>query len=207
MKLNKKFFNKDARVVAKNLLGKIIVRKINNTLLKARIVETEAYIGKIDKACHAYGDKRTKRTETLYSEPGTAYVYLIYGLYNCLNFVTNEVDCAEGVIIRAVEPLAEFDKISILRYNKEYDKLTKYEKKNISNGPGKLCSALNITREQNNLQTTTSNELYVEEPSHNYKLDTIDIVESKRIGIDYAEEAKDFLWRYYIKGNSYVSKI
>ncbi|MGL5244829.1 MAG: DNA-3-methyladenine glycosylase, partial [Sarcina sp.] len=113
MRLEKDFFNRDARIVAKKLLGKIIVRKINNKILKARIVETEAYIGKLDKACHAYGDKRTKRTETLYAEAGTAYVYLIYGLYNCLNFITNEVDSAEGVLIRAVEPLGEFDEISI----------------------------------------------------------------------------------------------
>ncbi|MGL5243584.1 MAG: DNA-3-methyladenine glycosylase, partial [Sarcina sp.] len=101
----------------------------------------------------------------------------------------------------------EFDEISILRYNKKYDELTKYQKKNITNGPGKLCNAFNITREQNNIQITSSNELYVEEPSHNYKLGDIDIVESKRVGIEYAEEARDFLWRYYIKGNSYVSKI
>lgn len=207
MRLDKEFYKRDTRVVAEELLGKILVRKINGRLLKGRIVETEAYIGEIDKACHAYGGKRTQRTELLYGEPGLAYVYFIYGLYHCFNLITEREGYASGVLVRAVEPLEEIETICELRFKKAYKELSRYEKKNISNGPSKLCMAMNITKAENGVQTIRSDELYVEEPSEEYKLDKFEIVKSKRVGIDYAEEARDFLWRYYIKGNPYVSKI
>lgn len=207
MRLSEEFYKRDTRLVAEDLLGKILVRKINGKLLKGRIVETEAYIGEIDKACHAYGGKRTERTELLYGEPGLAYVYFIYGLYHCFNLITEREEYASGVLIRAIEPLEEIEEICNLRFKKTYEELSRYEKKNISNGPSKLCMAMDITKKDNGLQTLISDELYVEEPLEKYKLDNIEIVRSKRVGIDYAEEAKDFLWRYYIKGNPYVSKI
>lgn len=206
MRLDKKFYERDARRVAKELLGKILVRKINGKSIKCRIVETEAYIGAIDKASHAYGNKRTPRTEPLYGEAGLSYVYFIYGMYHCFNLITDKVDYASGVLIRAVEPLEGIDEMSKLRFNKTYDELSKYQKKNLTNGPGKLCMAMKITREENKVQTLISDELYVEEPLEKYRLDFIEITEAKRIGIDYAEEAKDFLWRYYIRGNLYISK-
>lgn len=204
MRLNKDFFNRDTLIVAKELLGKILVRKIDGVILKGKIVETEAYIGAIDKASHAYGGKRTNRTETLYAEPGTVYVFSIYGMYYCLNLISEEKDVAAGVLIRGIEPLEGIEKMSQLRYKRNYEELSNYEKKNFSNGPSKLCMALGIDKRDNCINTISSEELYVEEDFLNKEV--FSIVEAKRIGIDYAEEAKDFLWRFYIKDNKFVSK-
>ncbi|HHD2751809.1 TPA: DNA-3-methyladenine glycosylase [Clostridium perfringens] len=204
MRLNKDFFNRDTLIVAKELLGKILVRKIDGVILKGKIVETEAYIGAIDKASHAYGGKRTNRTETLYAEPGTVYIFSIYGMYYCLNLISEEKDVAAGVLIRGIEPLEGIEKMSQLRYKKNYEELSSYEKKNFSNGPSKLCMALGIDKRDNCINTISSEELYVEEDFLNKE--AFSIVESKRIGIDYAEEAKDFLWRFYIKDNKFISK-
>lgn len=203
MKITKDFYARDARVVAKELLGKILVRKVNNIVLKGKIVETEAYIGKIDKASHAYGNRRTERTEPLYGEAGIAYVYFIYGLYHCFNVITNKKDEAEGVLIRAIEPLNEFDYLSQIRFHKKYNELTKLQIKSLTDGPSKLCMAMNITKINNYEDMTKSEDLYIESININ---ENFEIVESKRIGIDYAEEARDFLWRYYIKDNKYISK-
>lgn len=204
MRLNKDFFNRDTLIVAKELLGKILVRKIDGVILKGKIVETEAYVGAIDKASHAYGGKRTNRTETLYAEPGTVYVFSIYGMYYCLNLISEEKDVAAGVLIRGIEPLEGIEKMSQLRYKKTYEELSNYEKKNFSNGPSKLCMALGIDKRDNCINSISSEELYVEEDLLNKEV--FSIVEAKRIGIDYAEEAKDFLWRFYIKDNKFVSK-
>ena len=204
MRLNKEFFNRDTLIVAKELLGKILVRKIDGVILKGKIVETEAYIGAIDKASHAYGGKLTNRTKTLYEEPGTVYVYSIYGMYYCLNLISEEKDIAAGVLIRGIEPLEGIEEMSKLRYKKAYEELSNYEKKNFSNGPSKLCMALGIDKRDNCINSISSEELYVEEDSSNKEV--FSIVESKRIGIDYAEEAKDFLWRFYIKDNKFISK-
>ncbi|MGL4665391.1 MAG: DNA-3-methyladenine glycosylase, partial [Clostridium butyricum] len=108
MILEKSFYSKGALDLAKELLGKTIVRKIDGRVLKGKIVETEAYIGEIDKASHAYNGRRTARTEPLFHEGGIAYVYFIYGLYHCFNVISGEKDKGEGVLVRAVEPLNEF---------------------------------------------------------------------------------------------------
>lgn len=206
MKLSKEFFSEDAIEVSKKLLGKIIVREINGVKLKARIVETEAYIGAIDKASHAYGGRRTPRVQPLYGPPGIAYVFSIYGMYNCFNVITKEEGDAQGVLIRAVEPLEGLDEMSKNRFKKDIAELTKAQLKSLTNGPGKLCMALSITKKNNWDDMTSDEELYLEEPSLAYKLDIIEIVETTRIGIDYAEEAVHFPWRFYIKGNQWVSK-
>lgn len=201
MKLNREFFQRDGREVAEDLLGKILVHKVEGKTLKGKIVETEAYMGNIDKASHAYNGRRTARTEPLYGEAGISYVYFIYGKYYCFNIITNKKDVAQGVLIRAVEPLENQDYMAHLRFNKNYDQLTKREIKNLTNGPSKLCLALNITKENNFEDLIDSEDLYVEDNN-----EKIEIVKAKRIGIDYAEEAKDFLWRYYIKDNEFISK-
>lgn len=203
MRLGLDFYNRDALTVARELLGKILVRKINGVVLKGKIVETEAYVGAIDKACHAYGGKRTNKTETLYGEPGITYVYSIYGMYYCLNLICEKKDVAAGVLIRGIEPLEKIEEMSKLRFEKEYEDLSKYEKKNFSNGPSKLCMALGIDKRDNCINTISSEEIYVEESSI---YENFEVVESKRIGIDYAEEARDFLWRFYIKDNKFISK-
>jgi DNA-3-methyladenine glycosylase len=225
MKLTREFYARDTLQVAKDLLGKILVHEVNGVKLKGKIVETEAYIGSIDKACHAYGGKRTPRCETLYAMPGIAYVYFIYGMYHCFNVITKEEGSPEGVLIRAIQPIEGLQEMSTLRFNKDYGELTKAQFKNLSSGPSKLCIAMNINK-ANNKQDLCANELYIEEPEemigtekkdknllpekfrllfHDKSLEKFEIVAAKRIGIDYAEEAKDFLWRFYIKNNPWVS--
>ena len=149
MIINKEFYNRSAVDVAKDLLGKVLVREVDGKILKGKIVETEAYIGESDKACHAYNGRRTKRTEPLYGEGGISYIYFIYGLYHCLNVVTREENIAEAVLIRALEPLNEFDYISQIRYKKDFNELTKTQIKNLANGPSKLCLAYLIDKNLN----------------------------------------------------------
>ena len=199
----KDFYNRSALDVAQDLLGKILVREVDGKILKGKIVETEAYIGSIDKACHAYNGRRTKRTEILYEDPGVSYIYFIYGLYHCFNVVTNEKDVAEAVLIRAIEPLNELDYISNIRYNKTYIELTKAQIKNLTNGPSKLCLAYLINKDLNIEPLYKKGPIYIADGDNDEKFE---IVETKRIGIDYAEEAKDFMWRFYIKDNIFVSK-
>lgn len=196
MKLKRNFYNRDARIVGQDLIGKILVRKYDNIIIKSRIVETEAYIAAIDKASHGYGGI-TPRTKAMFGPPGHAYVYLIYGMYYCLNFVTEEEGTCSGVLIRGVDPVINVEEMSINRYKKQLSDLTKYQKKNLSNGPGKLCNALKITKDHYGTDLT-GNEIYVEDDGFiNFK-----VGKSKRINIDYAEEAKDFLWRYTIHYNN-----
>jgi DNA-3-methyladenine glycosylase len=194
MKLKRDFYNQDARIVGEKLVGKILVRKYNDTLIKSRIIESEAYIAAIDKASHGYGGKITPRTKIMFGPPGYAYVYLIYGMYYCLNFVTEKEGTCSAVLIRAVEPVINEEEMCINRYNKQLNELTKYQKRNMSNGPGKLCNALKITIKHNGTDLT-GNEIYVEDDGFR----GFETERSKRINIDYAEEAKDFLWRYTIR--------
>lgn len=198
----KDFYNRSALDVAQDLLGKVLVREVDGKILKGKIVETEAYIGSIDKACHAYNGRRTKRTEILYEDPGVSYIYFIYGLYHCFNVVTNKKDVAEAVLIRAIEPINELDYISNIRYNKKYDELTRAQSKNLTNGPSKLCLAYLLNKDLNAIKLYEKGAVYITDDNN----EDFEIVESKRIGIGYAEEAKDFLWRFYIKDNIYVSK-
>ena len=197
MKLNRNFYNRDARIVGEDLIGKILVRKYDDIVIKSRIVETEAYIAAIDKASHGYKGKITPRTKIMFGPPGYAYVYFIYGMYYCLNFVTEEEGTCSAVLIRAAEPLINEEEMSINRYNKNLNELTNYQKRNISNGPGKLCNALKITTDHNGIDLT-GDEIYVEDDGFK----GFETVRSKRINIDYAEEAKDFLWRYTIHYNN-----
>lgn len=199
-KLKKEFFSRDARIVGKELLGKLLVRKYDGKTLISRIVETEAYIGAIDKACHAYNFKRTPRVLPLYKEAGIAYIYAIYGMYYCLNIVTGEKDDPQAVLIRAVEPINGLEEMSLNRTKKPYKDLKKKEILNLTSGPGKLCIALNINKSLNT-HSVFSEELYLYDDGYN----DFETVCCKRIGIDYAEEAVDFPWRYYIKNNDYVS--
>lgn len=201
MILEKSFYKQGALDLAKDLLGKTLVRKVDGRVLKGKIVETEAYIGEIDKASHAYNGRRTERTEPLFHEGGIAYVYFIYGLYHCFNVISGEKDKGEGVLIRAVEPLNEFDYISQKRFKKDFAELSNSKKKTLTNGPSKLCMAYSIDKSDNYKKLYEYGDFYIENSNEN----NFEIIESKRIGIDYAEEAIDFLWRFYIKDNIYVS--
>lgn len=199
-KLDKEFFKRDTLIVAEELLGKTLVRNIEGQTIKAKIVEVEAYTGENDKGCHTYGGKKTPRTKVMYKEGGHIYVYLIYGLYHLMNFVTGDETCGEAVLIRAVEPLDKFDLIAENRFNKSFDELSNYQKKNLTNGPGKLTKALKIDKSLNG-RDLFSEEIYILDE----EFKDFEIIKSKRIGIDYAEEAIDYLYRFYIKDNPYVS--
>lgn len=128
MKLEKEFFLRDTNIVAKELLGKVVVRKIGDKVLKARIVETESYLGIEDKAAHSYAGRRTKRTETLFLEGGICYVYFTYGMYNLLNIVTEEENNPRAVLIRGVEILSEKNEFSKNRYKENFENLNNYKK-------------------------------------------------------------------------------
>ena len=191
------FYNRDTVTVARDLLGKHLVRVLEDgTHLVCRITETEAYVGRMDKACHAYGYKRTPRTETLFTPPGTAYIYLIYGMYHCLNFVTEPEGEPSAVLIRGVQAVTNGDIIAKNRFGCKMEEMTAYQRKNFLNGPGKVCKGLDLTREQNGLDLTSShNPLYVCDGPAPKQIQV-----GKRIGIDYAEEAVDFPWRFWIEG-------
>ncbi|WP_026476103.1 DNA-3-methyladenine glycosylase [Alkaliphilus transvaalensis] len=201
-KLSRGFYNRPTLDVAKELLGKFIVLNTGDSRLVSKIVETEAYIGKIDKAAHCYNNKKTPRTEVMFGKPGIAYVYLIYGMYHCLNIVTEEEGEAAAVLIRAVEPIEGLEEMISNRYKKSIGEIKRKELINLTSGPGKLCIAMGITKKYNG-EDLWGEELFLTEETSPAKMD---IVTSKRINIDYAEEAIDFPWRFYIKDNPYVSK-
>lgn len=199
--LESDFFKQDTVEVAKKLLGKKIIRNISGNFFCAKIVETEAYLGLEDRACHSYGGKITNRNKTLYLDGGHIYVYLIYGMYNLLNIVTRDENYPEAVLIRAVEPLENLDAFSQNRFGKNYKDLTNYQKKNLSNGPGKLSMALGIDRTLNE-KKLSKNYLYI---ASGEDISEKDLVITKRIGIDYAGEDAKLPLRFYIKNNPNVS--
>lgn len=191
MILNENFYRRDAVTVARELIGCRLVRETDMGRMSGIIVETEAYMGRIDDAAHSYKGK-TERVKVLFGEKGRAYVFLIYGMYCCLNVSAGPEGEPECVLIRALEPE---DGIKLMEQNRRTDKL-----RNLCSGPGKLCMALGITREQNGADMTVSGELYIETGR------AADICASKRIGIDYAEKCRDELWRFTEMDSIYISK-
>ena len=188
---------------ARQLLGKYLVRRLEGETLVCRITETEAYVGRCDKACHAYNYRKTDRTATLFLEPGRAYVYLIYGMYHCLNFVTEPEGEPAAVLIRGGEAIAGWETMSRLRYGKPFEELTSYQRKNFLNGPGKLCKALSLTRADDRTDLT-GDTLFVCDSPADLGLPCPTPAKEKicsgpRIGVDYAEEARDFPWRFWLE--------
>lgn len=214
--LREDFYRRDTLTVAKELLGKYLIRKVNGKYIGGKIVETEGYLGVTDKAAHAYGGKITERLKPMYSKAGTAYVYSIYGMYYCLNTITEKEGIPQGVLIRAIEPLIGLDTMSINRTKKKeekiYSNLSKKERLNLTSGPSKLCLALDIDKTQNNI-LLWDGDLFIVKEDEELK-DLLEkeedscgkIVKSKRVGIDYAEEARDYLYRFYYDKNPYVSR-
>ena len=196
-KLTADFYKRDTLIVAKELIGKYIVHRVKEKNLVCRITETEAYTGVEDKACHAYQNRRTNRTEALYMEGGHAYVFLIYGMYDCMNVVTEEKNTPCAVLLRGCQPISPLDALAQQRYQKTYQQLTNYQKKNFGNGPGKLAKALAITREQNKA-SLLSEEFFLFEKEE----DLAPVIgTSPRINIDYAEEYKEKHWRFFEVGS------
>jgi DNA-3-methyladenine glycosylase len=180
-KLSRAFYNRDTILVAKDLLGKYLVHIIDGVEFIGKIVEVEAYLGPHDLAAHSCKGS-TKRTQVMFGEPGYAYVYLIYGMYNCMNVVTEPEGHASAVLIRAIEPIQNIDKNT--------------------RGPGLLCKAMQINR-MLNAHDLLSDNFYIAEPAVSEKFT---IVKSKRIGIAYAKHWANRLLRFYIKNNKYISK-
>ena len=209
MKCNRSFYNRDTCQVAQDLLGRYLVRIQDGRPLVIRITETEAYIGRIDKACHAYNYRRTARTETLFAPPGTAYIYLIYGMYHCLNFVTEPEEEPCAVLIRGGQARGNQELLAWNRYGKGMDQLSPYQRKHFLDGPGKLCQALALTRAENGC-SLLEDTLFVCDRLEDVGLATppedllpVSITAGPRVGIDYAEEAVDFPWRYQVAPESH----
>ena len=196
MILERSFYEQEVITVATKLLGKILVHESIDGNTAGRIVETEAYLGPEDKAAHSSGGRRTARNEVMYGSKGYAYVYFIYGLYYCLNITAGNVPGKpEAVLLRAIEPVAGEDIMEKRR------RLTQGKSANLTNGPSKLCIAMDISKLQNKADTTAP-PLYINDAPAPKE----DIVETTRIGVDYAAEWKNKHWRFYIKDNLFVSK-
>ena len=190
------YLNQDVLFLAKDLLGKVLFTEINGEVTAGIITETEAYFGIKDKASHAYGGRRTNRTKTLYSEGGVSYVYLCYGIHHLFNIVSSVNGEPHAVLIRAIEPL-KGKNIMELRRNMP---ATKPE---ISSGPGSAAKALGIDRSFNN-KDLTGEEIWIED--HGIRYSENEIAATPRVGVAYAEEDALLPWRFFIKGNKYVSK-
>jgi len=197
-RLKRKFYTRPTLLVAKELLGKYLVRKIGKKKLISKIVEVEAYIGPQDKASHAYDGKITPRNKTEYLEGGHIYIYLCYGIHWQLNFKTEREGKPECVLIRALEPIF---KNRNSKFKMQNDK-SKF--KNLTNGPGKLCRWMKLDKSFDGEDITKSKIIWLE--SNGKKLKKSQIVATTRIGIDYAGEWAKKPWRFYIKNNLFVSR-
>ncbi len=188
-RLPPEFYLQDTVQVAQQLIGKLLCRRVNGQLLSALICETEAYTGFSDKACHSYRGS-SPRTRVMFEPGGRAYVYLIYGMYSCLNLTTREEGIPEAVLIRAACPVEGIETMMQLRQRKK--PIKNLREHNLLSGPGRLCDGLGITREDNGV-LLTSEELFLCE---GVAVPTEQIAATPRINIDYAQEAKDFLYRF-----------
>lgn len=194
-KLPREFYTRpNVLTVARDLLGKLlVVPDEDGRRVSGMIVEVEAYRGPEDRASHAYGGRRTKRTETMYREGGIAYVYFVYGMYYQFNVVCNVPDIPHAILVRALEPV---EGIELMRERRH-----QHPDHNLTNGPGKLCIALNIDRALNGADLL-GDRVWIE----NYQsVPARRIAKGPRIGIDYAREWIDKPWRFWVRDNSYVS--
>lgn len=190
------YTRRDTLLIARQLLGKRLVVPANDgARVSGMIVETEAYQGPEDKASHAYGNRRTARTETMFGMGGTAYVYFIYGMYYQFNVVTNTEAIPHAVLIRALEPE---EGIEWMRQRRPLS-----NDRNLTNGPGKLCQALAIDRSYNRADLM-GDAVWIEEGRE--RVTATRIASGERIGIDYAMEYAAKPWRFWLKNNPYVSK-
>ncbi|WP_353145794.1 DNA-3-methyladenine glycosylase [Chryseobacterium sp.] len=197
MKLPLSYYsNQDVLFLAQDLLGKVLFTEVNGEITAGIIVETEAYFGTKDKASHAYGGRRTNRTEPLYSHGGISYVYLCYGIHHLFNVVTSVEDDPHAVLIRAVEPL-------IGKEIMESRRSMPASRAAISSGPGSAAKALGIDKSFNK-KNLGGNEIWIEDHSIQYSSENI--IASPRIGVAYAQEDALLPWRFFVKNNKYVSK-
>lgn len=189
------YLREDTLAVARDLHGKLVVVPDQaGRRVSGMIVETEAYLGEIDRAAHTYGGRRTPRTEAAYALGGHVYVFFVYGMYYQLNVVSGPVDHPHVVLIRAVEPV---DGIEIMR-----ERRGEMKDKNLTSGPGKLCIALGITKALNTADLL-GDHIWLE---HHRSFNGEEIAVGKRIGIDYAGDDVENPWRFWVRGNEFVSR-
>ncbi len=196
--LTRDFFARPALTVARALLGQCLVRQLDGQRLSGLIVETEAYIGPQDTACHAHKG-RTARTEVMFGLPGTVYVYLVYGIHSMLNLVTDRVDFPAAVLIRAIEPREGVEIMQAQRQKTNCLPMTQ-----LANGPGKLCQALAIDRTLNREDVVMGKALWLELTA---TIPDESVVTGPRIGVDYAmPQDREAFYRFFIKDNQFVSR-
>lgn len=175
------------------LLGAYLCSNVGGVFTAGKITELEVYIGSCDRACHAYPNKLTPRTATMFRAGGCAYVFFVYGMYNQFNVVVSPEGTANAILIRSLEPVAGIETMQARRKVSEL--------RNLTTGPGKLCQALGITRKEHDGVDLCGNLLWLSPAEHPYPSKSL-----KRVGIDYAGADKDNLWRFVIKDNPFVSK-
>ena len=190
------YLRDDVILIAKELLGKVLVSEVDGKVTWGIIVETEAYKGPEDKASHAYGNRLTKRTKTMFEKGGTAYIYLNYGIHSLFNVVTNKEGIPHAVLVRALEPLEGLDIMLQRRNMKEVNF-------NLTNGPGKLTQALGITTSLNGIDLCDKRSPVTIE-DRGIEVPAIDA--GPRVGIDYAEEYKDKPWRFRVAGSKWAGR-
>lgn len=195
-KLPKSFYEREDVVqIARELLGKLLVTKFGNKETAGRIVEVEAYNGIHDKASHAYGERRTSRTAVMYAQGGIAYVYLCYGIHHLFNIVTNDKDVPHAILIRAVEPVKGIDYMLKRTGKKKLDYT-------LTRGPGNVSKALGINTKHSGLSLQDKNLFLADD---GFVPGKTDIIASPRIGVSYAGEDAKLPYRFYVKGNPFIS--
>lgn len=217
-RLERDFFTTDALELSRRLIGKIMVHETPLGRVRGMITETEAYMGVEDKGSHTYGGRRTERTEPMFHIGGTSYVYFIYGMYNCVNVTAGADGIPMAALIRMVEPADEASRSIMEQFRMEdmqrrraarekrkaeravrtaagvaAENVPASVKKHLADGPGKLCIAMHITKADNDIDMAVSRAFYLTE---GIEVEESRILAGKRIGIDYAEEAADYLWRF-----------
>lgn len=194
------FMREDVVEISRDLIGMTLCSKIDGVLTAGRIVETEAYGGVTDRASHAYGDRRTSRTETMYRAGGICYIYLCYGIHHLFNIVTGPEGRPDAVLIRALEPVTG---IEHMLQRRGLDRV----QRRVAGGPGLVTQSLGLTTDQDGLSLIHSKKIWVE-------MDVVqildqrgndDIIASPRVGVDYAGEDAAQPWRFRLKGNEFTS--
>ena len=195
-KLSASFYKRENVLqIARELLGKVLVTKWNGIITSGRIVEVEAYNGVVDKASHAVGGRRTNRNEIMYADGGVAYVYLCYGIHHLFNVVTNSKETPHAILIRALEPIKGINEMLLRTGKKKPDNI-------LTKGPGNLSKALGITTVQSGI-SLLSKELFIGDDG--VVFDKNEVAASSRIGVDYAGKDALLPYRFFIKGNPFVS--
>ncbi|MGH9856765.1 MAG: DNA-3-methyladenine glycosylase [Acidobacteriota bacterium] len=205
--LPRSFYTRDTHIVCRELLGKVLIRKIDNHIVSGRIVEVEAYVGFDDLASHA-SKGRTSRTDVMFGPAGHAYVYLVYGMHHCLNIVTEKETYPAAVLIRALEPI---EGVKIMTNNRTlsfFQSLPSTHHKlltNLTSGPGKLCQALAVDKSFSGKDITRhDSELFIVDDD--VRISTSSITTTPRIGVAYAGASATLPWRYFITNSPFVSR-